>query len=318
MYLEMKKSKYFKPEVVFIVGPTAVGKSEVAFYLAKKIRAEIISSDSMQVYKGMDIITSKPGPSLTKKVKHHLVNTIPLNKSYDVSSYRKDALGKVEDIISRGRVPVFVGGTGLYMTILADGIFEGKSGNDAIRKKLYKIAKNKGSAYLHNQLKVVDPSAANKIHPNDTKRIIRALEVYKSSGKPISLLQKQRIGLRGEYDVKIFCLNMKREELYKRINGRVEKMLKKGLIKEVKGLLKKRLSRTASFAIGIKEIKGYLRGDYDLDTALDMIKLNTRRYAKRQLTWFRKDKNITWINIKAIDTATTVARKIIGRLGISS
>ncbi len=297
-------------KIIFIVGPTAIGKSQAAVYLAKIINAEIISCDSMQVYKGMDIITSKPKPFLRNKIKHHLISVVPLNKDYDVSLYRKDALKKVKEIISKGKTPIFVGGTGLYISILVDGIFEEEVKDKLIRHKLYELAKLRSSVYLHNQLKRVDPEAAVKIHPNDTKRIVRALGVFRATGKPISVLQKDRHGLRDKYDVRIFCLDMARDKLYKRIDERVEVMFKEGLIKEVRGLLKKRLSKTASFAIGIREASGYLRGDYGLEEARGMIKLNTRRYAKRQLTWFRKDKKIKWIHLKENDTPTQIARRI--------
>lgn len=297
-------------KIIFIVGPTAIGKSEAAIYFAERIGAEIISCDSMQVYKGMNIITSKPKLSLIKRIKHHLIGAIPLSKDYDVSSYRKDALKKVKEIISRGKVPLFVGGTGLYLSILADGIFEEDVNDKPIRDKLYEIAKKKGSVYLHNQLKNVDSEAAEKIHPNDSKRIIRALGVFRATGKPISSLQKKRHGLRDDYDLRVFCLNIARDKLYERIDKRVETMFKEGLIKEVKGLLKKRLSRTASYAIGLREAKGYLNGDYGLKEAKNMIKLNTRRYAKRQLTWFRKDKSIIWVNLKDENTPVKISRRL--------
>ncbi len=297
-------------KIIFIVGPTAIGKTEAAVYLAKKIGAQIISCDSMQVYKGMDIITSKPKPALRKKIKHYLISVVPLSKNYDVSCYRKDALKRVKEIIANGKVPIFVGGTGLYMSILVDGIFKGKVKDNGIRNKLYKLAKTKGSAYLYNQLEKIDLKAAIKIHPNDTKRIIRALEVFEATGKPISRLQRERRGLKDKYDLRIFCLNMERAKLYKRIEERVEKMFKDGLISEVRRLIKRRLSKTASCAIGIRELKGYLSGGYSLEEAKGMIKLNTRHYAKRQLTWFRKDKRIKWINIKDKETPQAVAKRI--------
>jgi len=296
--------------IIFIVGPTAIGKSEAAVYLAKKIGAEIISCDSMQVYKGMDITTSKPKPALRNKVKHHLLGVIPLSRDYDVSAYRKDALKKVKEIVSRGKVPLFVGGTGLYLSVLKDGIFEEDINDKPIRDKLYRIAKGRGSLYLYDQLKKVDPDAAEKIHPNDTKRIIRALGVFKATGKPISALQKKRQGLRDEYNLRIICLNMERSKLYKKIDKRVDLMFKDGLIKEVQGILKKDLSRTASFAIGLREVKGYLKGDYGIEEAKARVKLNTRRYAKRQLTWFRKDKEIIWINLREEDTPVKISRRI--------
>ena len=299
-----------RKKIIFILGPTAIGKSKAAVYLAKKLKAEIISCDSMQVYKGMDIITSKPGPALMRKARHHLIGAVSVKRDYDVFSFRRDALKKIREIISRGKTPLIVGGTGLYASILINGIFEHKAGESALREKLYKIARDKGSLYLYKRLKDADPGAARKIHPNDTRRVVRALEVFKATGKPISLLQKERHGLKDDYDVRVFCLNMPRDKLYKRIDARVERMFREGLIDEVRGLIKKRLSRTASFAIGIREASGYLKGDYAKEEAREMVKMNTRRYAKRQLSWFKKDKNTVWVNIRDKDTAL----KIAGRL----
>ncbi|HPL83102.1 MAG TPA: tRNA (adenosine(37)-N6)-dimethylallyltransferase MiaA, partial [Candidatus Omnitrophota bacterium] len=247
---------------------------------------------------------------LRNKVKHHLLGVIPLNRDYDVSAYRKEALKKVKEIASRGKVPLFVGGTGLYLSVLKDGIFEEKINDKPIRDKLYRIAVGRGSLYLYDQLKKVDPDAAEKIHPNDTKRIIRALGVFKATGRPISSLQKKRQGLRGEYDLRIICLNMERSKLYKKIDKRVDLMFKDGLIKEAQGILKKDLSRTASFAIGLREAEGYLKGDYGIEEAKARVKLKTRRYAKRQLTWFRKDKEIIWINLREEDTPVKISRRI--------
>jgi len=299
-----------KKKIIFLVGPTAVGKSEAAVYLAKKINAEIISLDSMQIYKGMDIITSKPRETLLKRIKHYLIGVVLPSKEYNVSEYRKASLKIIEEVTDKGKIPLFVGGTGLYMSVLIDGIFELKSPSGKIRDHLYKIAKNKGSAYLYRKLVKVDPSAAKKIHPNDLRRIIRALEVFKSTGKQISQLQQLRHGLGDQYDIKVFCLQLDKIMLYKRIDSRVERMFRQGLLKEVKGLLKKQLSKTASSAIGIKEINGLFDNQYDLDKAKSLIKQNTRRYAKRQLTWFRKDIRIEWVSVKDKETPKQVAMRI--------
>ncbi|MFH1198914.1 MAG: tRNA (adenosine(37)-N6)-dimethylallyltransferase MiaA [Candidatus Omnitrophota bacterium] len=286
-----------KEKIFFLVGPTAVGKTAAAINLAKKINGEIISCDSMQIYKGMDIITSKPPKSLLKKVPHHLIGMISPIKEYDVSRYRKDALTKIKLILKKGKVPIFVGGTGLYLSILVDGIFDCQPEDAKLRERLYKEAKKSGSEKLHLRLKKIDPAAAVKIHPNDTRRIVRALEVFKVTGQPISELQKQRSGLAKDYDVRIFCLNMAREKLYQRIDARVDKMFKEGLLREVKKLFKLKLSKTARFAIGIQELKGYFEGKYDLGEAKRLMKRNSRHYAKRQLTWFRKDKRIKWVEL---------------------
>ena len=302
--------KYPKDKVIFLVGPTAIGKTRTACELAKKINAEIVSCDSMQVYKGMDIITSKPTHFLRKKIRHHLIDIIPATRIYNVSRYRQQALESIKEIIKRGRVPLVVGGTGLYMSILIDGIFKARAGNSIIRAKLEKEAQERGNRYLYERLKVVDPQAASKIHPNDTKRIIRALEVFEVSAQPISQLQTKRQGLSDKYSISIFCLDMARPELYQRIERRVEEMFRKGLVKEVKELLKLKLSQTASFAIGIRELRGYLRGEYGLDEAKQLIKRNTRLYAKRQLTWFRKDKRISWVKIKANEKPKEIAKRL--------
>jgi len=303
-----------KDKLIFLVGPTAVGKSEAAVRLAKKIKAEIVSCDSMQIYKGMDIITSKPSATLRKQVSHHLINNIPAEKEYNVSQFRSAALKKIKEIIQKKKTPLLVGGTGLYMTILLDGIFKAKAENIEVRNRLYRTAQKYGSAYLYGRLKKVDPAAAAKIHPHDTRRIVRAIEVFQTSGKPISELQKQRKGLADDFKVKIFCLNMDRDKLYRRIDERVDKMFARGLLKEVKKLLKIKLSKTAAYAIGLRELKGYFAGLYDLEEAKRLIKRNTRHYALRQLTWFRKDKRIKWIEVGEKEKPEKTAGRIWDKL----
>jgi len=297
-------------KIIFIVGPTAVGKSSVAVSLAKKINGEIISCDSMQIYKGMEIITSQPAESLRKKTKHYLIGLVSPAQEFDVSRYRKAALKKIKEIIKRGKAPVFCGGTGLYVSILMDGIFKDKAANLTLRKKLYQQSEKYGRLYLYNKLKRVDPRAADKIHPNDIRRIIRALEVFEVTGKRISSLQKEREGLTKEFEVKIFCLNMERASLYKKIDQRVERMFSQGLLQEVKQLQGKKLSKTSRYAIGINELEGYFKGKYDLAEAKRLMQRNTRHYAKRQLTWFRKDKRIRWLNITGQDSPVQIAQQI--------
>jgi tRNA dimethylallyltransferase len=303
-----------KPKIIFIVGPTAIGKTEIAVNLAKKLKAEIVSCDSMQIYKYMDIITSKPSKKILKEIPHYLIGRLNPCREYNVSSYRRQALGKIKEILEKGKTPIFVGGTGLYMSILIDGIFSEKAKDDKVRVMLYRQAKKFGGKYLHDKLKNIDYEAALKIHPNDTKRIVRALEVFKTSGKPISVLQKTRKGLKDKYDIKVICLNLPREKLYRKINQRVEEMFDKGLVSEAKKLLKLKLSKTAACAIGIKEIKCYLDGSYNLKQVKDVIKRNTRRYAKRQLCWFRKDKRIEWLKIKTEDSPEMTANRILSMI----
>lgn len=292
-----------KPQIIFLVGPTAIGKSRLAVRLAAKINAEIISLDSMQIYRGLEILSSHPSREMQKKIRHHLLNILNPDQEFDAASYRKLALKKIKEIHKTGlpagkagKIPLFVGGTGLYLNIVIDGIFKDVKKDPALREKLFAQAAKKGSLFLHNQLKKIDPPAAAKIHPNDAKRIIRALEVHKLTGKPISQLWKSRKGLdREKYDIRIFGLNKDREELYRDINRRVEDMFTQGLLNEVKTALTSKPSLTCRQAIGIKEIQGYLEGKYDLEYAKELIKKNTRNYAKRQLTWFRKDKRIAWL-----------------------
>ncbi len=303
-----------KKSVIFIVGPTASGKSRVAAALAKKINAEIISCDSMQLYKGMDILTSSPSAALMKRIKHHLIGTIAASREFNVYKYRREALKAVKKILKKGKTPLFTGGTGLYVSALIDGIFSAGKTLPDLRIQLYSQAETLGSNYLHRELSKVDRQAAKRIHPHDTKRIIRALEVFQATGKPISELQKNRQGLAKDYTVKIFCLNPPREKLYKMINARVEEMFRQGLLSQARCLLKKKLSRTAAYAIGLNELSGYLNGLYGLEEAKRRIKLNTRHYAKRQLTWFRRDKRIEWIKLKTGETPQTTSGRIFKKL----
>lgn len=290
-----------KPRIIFILGPTAVGKSEFAVKLAKRMNAEIISCDSMQVYRGMDIISCKPSPSARKRIPHHLIDIIPPEKEFNAALYRRYALKAIRAILKKGRIPLFVGGTGFYAGAVLDGIFQGPGEDKKIRKLLYRRAKTGGSRALYERLIKVDPEAAAKIHPNDLKRIIRALEVYIKTKRPISQWQKQRKGLSRDYDVKVYCLSLPREELYANINKRVGQMFKKGLVNEVRRLLKRKLSKTASCAIGINEVRGYLEGMYGLEQAKDLIRKHTRQYAKRQLTWFRKDRRLIWVALRGFE-----------------
>lgn len=299
-----------KKRIIFLVGPTAIGKSAAAISLAKKINAEIISCDSMQVYRGMDILTSKAPFAERKKVRHHLVGIIDPEQEYNAAKYRQDALSICDKLFSKGKIPLFTGGTGLYYSMVVDGLFPAAPQDRLIRAKLEKQLKSKGGGYLYRRLTRVDSAAAGKIHPHDARRIIRALEVYLKTGTRISQLQKERVGLGEEYAVKIFGLNSERQPLYDRIDRRVDKMFRLGLINEVKRLVKHKLSRTAECAIGIRELKGYFAGQYPLVEARRLMQRNSRHYAKRQLTWFRKDKRIQWININNKETPAQIALKL--------
>jgi tRNA dimethylallyltransferase len=298
-------------KIIFIVGPTATGKSELAYKLARKIGAQIISCDSMLVYREPKIITSKPPSYMLESITHHFIDIISIQESYDVFTYYTQATSIIRGLVS-GNTPVIVcGGTGLYAKALLDGIFSGASRDQTLREELKKEAQIRGKDYLYNKLEKVDPKAAKKISPNDLKRIIRALEVYYLTGIPISEKQKEAQGLWRRYPIRIFGLSLTRDLLYHRISERVDKMFADGAVEEVKNLLKLDLSLTGAKIIGIKEIALLLEGQITLDQAKELMKKNTRNFAKRQLTWFRKDKRIEWID--AGKDANNLSERIIRR-----
>ncbi len=303
-----------KKRIVFLLGPTAIGKSAIAVHLAARINAEIVSCDSMQIYRRMDIVTSQPSRAQKKKIKHHLIGEIDPGREYNVAAYRKMAMDACGKIFAKGKIPLFVGGSGLYYSIIVDGIFPSCPQDKSIRGKLDNDLARKGSGYLFARLARVDPLSAGKIHPNDSRRIIRALEVYLKTGSPISEQQRKRSGLGGEYEMKVFVLDMDRNDLYRNIDRRVDKMFRLGLVKEARSLLGEKLSRTAYQAIGLREMDGYFNGEYDLSEARRLIQRNSRRYAKRQFTWFRKDKRLCWVKVKDDETAAEAAGRIWKKL----
>jgi tRNA dimethylallyltransferase len=307
-----------KKEVIFIVGPTATGKSQVAYLLAKSLKAEIISCDSMLVYKEPEIITAKPAQNILSEITHYFINLISISEKYSVYDYYKNAAKRIESLYKKN-IPVIVcGGTGLYHKALLDGIFKQAKKDDSLRKELDEQIEKEGLHKFYKQLKIVDPEAAEKISQNDRKRIIRALEVYRLTGEPISVKKKEANGLWGKIPVKVFGLRLSRDKLYEKINKRVDKMFELGAVDEVKSLLNKKISITAEKIIGIKEIKDYLKNKGDSphagtvplgEEAKEKIKQNTRRFAKRQITWFKKDSRIEWIDAES-RTAEEIADEI--------
>lgn len=301
-----------KKKLIFIVGPTASGKTDIALALAKKLKTEIISCDAMQVYKEASILTAKPSPQDLKKIKHHLVNALSVKDNFDVFTFRQKALRAIASIEKKNKIPLIVGGSGLYMSVLLDGIFEEKNmgRNLRARKKIEHEIARKGRESVYAYLKEVDPASAAKIHINDTRRIVRALEVFEVYGKPISEFHPKREGLFEKYDVRGFVISLDRGELYNRINTRVDKMFKHGAVAEAKRLLRKKISQTAGGIIGLKEIKAVLDKKMIMDEAKELMKKNTRHYAKRQLTWFRKDKRLKWIEVDTCDKPAKTAQRI--------
>jgi len=300
--------------LIFLVGPTAIGKTGISFELAKLIGCEIISCDSMQVYKGMNIGTSKPAKCLLNSIPHHLVDIIEPSEEFSVAQFSRLSAAAIEGIISRRKTPLLVGGSGLYVKILIDGIFEAPATDRELRNRLEQEAEEFGTGILYDRLKEVDAQAAKKIHINDLRRIIRALEVCQKASAPISELRKDMKGLSESYDIRIFGFNMERGILYRKIDERADLMFTEGLVNEARNLTETKLSLTASQALGYKEVFGYLRGEYDLEEAKRLVKRNTRRFAKRQLTWFRKDKRVEWMMLDENFDTEEAARLIWKKL----
>lgn len=288
-----------KPKVIAIAGPTASGKTAISIELAKKINGEIVSCDSMQIYKDMNIGTAKPTVEEMQGIKHYLIDCVSPEERYSVSEYKKQATQAIEEILAKGKVPIIVGGTGLYLDSLVYGIeFQKIEFNEVYRKELEKIAATpEGLVELYEKAKEIDPEAIQIISPNDKKRIIRILEIYKATGKNKTQQNEESIKNGVPYDFTVFALNWDRETLYNRINIRVDLMLEQGLIEEVQALKNKyNKFPTAMQGLGYKEVVEYLDGILTKEEMIEKIKLQTRRYAKRQLTWFRKNKNTIWLN----------------------
>ena len=288
-----------KPKVIVIVGPTASGKTSLSIELAKKINGEIVSCDSMQIYKDMDIGSAKPTKEEMQGIKHYLIDEVNPTKRFSVAEYKKRAEDAIEEILLKEKVPIVVGGTGLYANSLIYGIeYEDIKFDEEYREKLMEIAKSEeGLKSLYEEAEKIDKEAMEKISINDKKRIIRVLEIYHVTGKNKTNQEKESRKNEIKYDYKIYGINMERNILYDRINKRVDIMLKQGLEEEVKNLLKKYPEfPTAMQAIGYKEFIQYFDGEITKEEAVEKIKQETRRYAKRQLTWFKKIEGLTWID----------------------
>jgi len=297
--------------VIAIVGPTASGKSEIAFRLAKVLDTEVISADSRQIYKELKLGTVKPPENYLNEIKHYFIDHISISEKYDVGKYVKEAKNVIENLHQRNKIPIIVGGTGLYINALLYGLFEGPSASEEIRYKLEKDFKERGIDFLLYKLKDVDPITYEKIDKNNPRRIIRALEVYYLKGIPISSLHVKTV--KPEYEKYVFGLKWDRKILYERINMRVEMIIESGLIDEVKNLVKifGRDNQIIIETVGYKEILGFLEGKLTFNETIELIKRNTRRYAKRQMTWFRKNKEIVWLEITSNSEMDSVIQKIL-------
>ena len=287
-----------KPTVYVIGGPTASGKSKLAVELAKKINGEIISADSMQIYKDMNIGTAKITNQEMQGIKHYLIDFISPEQRYSVSSFKKDAEDAIEKILSNGKTPIIVGGTGLYIDSLIYGIeFQDEKIDTKYREKLNKIAEIEGLEKLYKKAQKIDPEAMAKISANDRKRIIRVLEIYHKTGKTKTEQEKESRKNEVKYNYKVFAITIPREKLYERINKRVDQMLEQGLIEEVEKILEKySYFPTAMQGLGYKEVIEYLENKITKEEMIEKIKKETRHYAKRQITWFKKNKETIWLD----------------------
>jgi len=288
-----------KKKLVILTGPTAVGKTKLSIELAKRIGGEIISADSMQVYKYMDIGSAKIRPEEMEGIPHFLVDELEPSEEFNVVVFQQKTKQYMEEIYSRGHIPILVGGTGFYIqAVLYDINFSVDDDNHQLRKELETLAKEKGAEYLHDCLCEVDPVSAQNIHANNVKRVIRALEYYRLTGQKISEHNEEQRTNVSPYDFSYFVLNDYRELLYERIDTRVDEMITEGLVEEVKHL--KSLGYDRSFVsmqgLGYKEIFAFLEGEITLDEAIYIIKRDTRHFAKRQITWFKREKDVIWVN----------------------
>ena len=302
-----------KSRLLCLLGPTAVGKTEIAIQLAQRLNAEIVSVDSRQIYRQMDIGTAKPTLEEQQATRHHLIDCVDISQPFSVADYQALADAAIADIQSRGRRVLLVGGAGLYFRAIIDGLFEGPGADMALRKQLEQEASQHGVDVLHERLRACDPESAERIHPNNVVRVIRALEVYALTGTPMSEHQQQWHQENQRYPFIAFCLTMPRALLYRRIEQRVDIMLANGLLAEVESLLAAGYARdTAALrSFGYKELIAYLDGHCTYLEAVAQLKRNTRRFAKRQLTWFRKDPRIEWIDRNA---ASDIVAHLLGRI----
>lgn len=291
-----------KRPLIILTGPTAVGKTKASIGLAKAINGEIISADSMQVYKYMDIGSAKIHPEEMQGVKHYLVDELEPDEEFNVVRFQQMAKQAMQEIYAKGKVPILVGGTGFYIqAVLYDIDFQENDEDHSYREELEGLAKEKGASYLHQMLAEVDEESAKEIHENNVKKVIRALEYHHQTGQKISAHNAQERQKESPYNAVYFVLNDDRKNLYDRINLRVDQMIEEGLVEEVRGLKERGYQKemVSMQGLGYKEMLDYLDGIYTLEEAVEIIKRDTRHFAKRQLTWFRRERNVEWINKEA-------------------
>lgn len=301
------------PPLLVITGPTATGKSNVAVTVSEMLGGEVISADSMLIYRHMDIGTAKPSAAERRGIPHHLIDIVNPDEEYSVALFQQQARAAIKDVLKRGKLPLLVGGTGLYVNAVIDSYdFSSAGGDRSLREKLKREIETSGAESLHQRLKEVDPRTAERLHPKDSRRVARALEVYYRTGRSISSFQYKDDQKKPIYNLKMFGLTLSREVLYRRIEERVDEMIGAGLVDEVRGLLARGYAPElpAMRGLGYKEIITHLLNDLTLKEAVTLLKRNTRRFAKRQLTWFRKDNRIEWLDVGNYGNISVLAQEI--------
>ncbi|MBM7555851.1 tRNA (adenosine(37)-N6)-dimethylallyltransferase MiaA [Halanaerobacter jeridensis] len=289
-----------REQILALVGPTAVGKTKLSLRLAQDLKGEIISADSMQIYKGMDIGTAKASQEERDLVPHHLLDIVEPDEEFSVADFQEEVDELIPEIDQRGKLPMLVGGTGLYVKSVIEGfIFPDMEKDWDLRNRLEEEAEEKGTEYVHDKLKEIDPKLADKLHPNDLRRVIRGIEVYRQTGKTSTHFKEKAKERPPRYDAVKIGLFREREKLYERINDRVDQMIEQGLIEEVRSLYQQGydLELTSMQALGYKQLIKHFEGEYDLEEAIRLIKRDTRHFAKRQLTWFKRDDDIKWFDV---------------------
>lgn len=303
-HTDVRSNMNQKPPLIILTGPTGVGKTALSIALAKRLNGEIISADSMQVYRRMDIGSAKIRAEETGGVPHHMIDILEPTESFNITMFQEYAKRYIDEIMERGHLPILVGGTGFYIqSVLYDIDFTKEEDGGAYRKELEALCAQKGGAYLHDMLREIDPESADAIHKNNSKRVIRALEYYRLTGQKISEHNSEQRERESAYNACYFVLNDERERLYRQIDARVDRMLEDGLVEEVKALRQAGCGRNmvSMQGLGYKEILDHLEGEISLERAVYLIKRDTRHFAKRQLTWFRRERDVIWVDKKEFD-----------------
>ena len=302
--------------LVAIVGPTAIGKSRIGIEVARALKTEILTADSCQVYRQMDIGTDKPTASERQGVPHQLIDLVDPDQTFNVGDFRRHALVEIARLHNQGLLPLIVGGTGLYVRSLLRGLCPGPPANWPLRRALTQEATERGSSFLYERLQQVDPDLAQRLHPNDQPKVLRALEVYQTLGIPFSKVQQQHQFQETPFPFLLIGLTMERSALYRRIETRVEREIEKGLVQETQELLDRGYSRNLGSmkGLGYRQFSGYLDGEYSYEEAVRVLKRDTRHFAKRQMTWFKKEPMIQWITVEESDTSGKAATRILNMI----